>query len=106
MFTTHTICKTFLSVAGLYIEDSELKELYLIEIEKLLNSNGRSLKDCTFLSCPDSSNFDFYENKFIVEQFNYDTNELTKLHALLKLLTKEQLDVYNQIIEAMFSDHG
>ncbi|KAL5177658.1 hypothetical protein HKD37_08G023377 [Glycine soja] len=78
----------------LYIEDSELKELYLIEIEKLLNSNGRSLKDCTFLSCPDSSNFDFYENKFIVEQFNYDTNELTELYALLKLLTKEQLDFF------------
>ncbi|KAG5017275.1 hypothetical protein JHK85_023411 [Glycine max] len=78
----------------LNIPNSELKELYLIEIEKLLNSNGRSLKDCTFLSCPDSSNFDFYENKFIVEQFNYDTNELTKLHALLKLLTKEQLDFF------------
>ncbi|KAG4957148.1 hypothetical protein JHK82_042882 [Glycine max] len=30
---------------GLHVEDSELKELCLIEIEKLLNSNGRSLKD-------------------------------------------------------------
>ena len=66
MFTTHTICKTFLSVAGLHIDDSELKELCLIEIEKLLNSNGRAYKDYTSLPCPDSSNFDFYENKFIV----------------------------------------
>ena len=88
MFAPHTICKAFLFVVGLHIEDSELKELCLIEIEKLLNSNGISLKDYTSLPCPDSSNFDFYENKFIVEQLNYDTNELTKLNAtLLKLLT-------------------
>jgi len=45
MFATPIICKTFLFVAGLHVEDSELKELCLIEIEKLLNSNGRSLKD-------------------------------------------------------------
>ncbi|KAH1254212.1 hypothetical protein GmHk_04G010701 [Glycine max] len=42
--------------ASLHIEDSDLKELCLIEIEKLPNSNGRSLKDYTSLPCPDSSN--------------------------------------------------
>jgi len=93
MFAPHTICKAFLFVAGLHIEDSELKELCLIEIEKLLNSNGKSLKDYISLPCPNSSNFDFYENKFIVEQLN---NELTELLiTLLKLLTNEHLDVYN-----------
>uniref|UniRef100_A0A0R0IT09 ATP-dependent DNA helicase n=1 Tax=Glycine max TaxID=3847 RepID=A0A0R0IT09_SOYBN len=80
----------------LHIEDNELKELCLIEIEKLLNSNGRYLKDYISLTCPNSSNFDFYGKKFIVEQLNYDTNELTELHATL----------LNQIIEVMFSDHG
>ena len=90
MFATPIICKTFLFVAGLHVEDSELKELCLIEIEKLLNSNGISLKDYTSLPCPDSSNFDFYENKFIVEQLNYDTNKLIELHStLLKLLAEE-----------------
>ena len=90
MFATHTICKVFLFVAGLHIEDNELKELCLIEIEKLLNSNGRYLKDYISLTCPNSYNFDFYGKKFIVEQLNYDTNELTELHAtLLKLLTEE-----------------
>jgi len=60
MFATHTICKAFLFVVGLHIEDRELKELCLIEIEKLLNPNERSLKDYTSLPCLDNFNFNFY----------------------------------------------
>uniref|UniRef100_K7MGX0 Uncharacterized protein n=1 Tax=Glycine max TaxID=3847 RepID=K7MGX0_SOYBN len=41
-----------LNIPSLHIEDRELKELCLIEIEKLLNPNERSLKDYTSLPSP------------------------------------------------------
>ncbi|RZC16676.1 hypothetical protein D0Y65_009822, partial [Glycine soja] len=45
---------------------NDLKELCLIEIEKLPNSNGRSLKDYTSLPCPDSSNLISITKKIVL----------------------------------------
>jgi len=59
-------------LAGLLLTDEELQDLTLTEIEKYLQSNKRSLKE--FKSMPYPSNFipDFFGNRLIYEEKNYD----------------------------------
>lgn len=79
----------------------------LIEIEKLLQSNGRSLKDFDCLPYPESSDLHLFENRFIVDELNYDRDEMSaKCTNLLNLMTDEQKQVYNQILESVLSDCG
>jgi len=46
--------------------------LCLIEVEELLNSNGRALTDYSSLPQPDLSNSFKFHNRFIIGEMNYD----------------------------------
>lgn len=76
-------------------------------MEKLLNANGRSLKDFNYLIFPKFSKICSFQNKFIVDELNYDIIKLIELlNALLNRLTKEQLGVYEKIMRSIFSGKG
>ncbi|XP_072066881.1 uncharacterized protein [Arachis hypogaea] len=62
---------------GLNMTDDELKNLCLIEIEKILNSNARSLRDYQSMPYPEMSDVCLFQNNLIEEELAYDTNELT-----------------------------
>lgn len=68
-----------------------------------MNANGRSLKDFNYLIFPKFSKICSFQNKFIVDELNYDIIKLIELlNALLNRLTKEQLGVYEKNHEISF----
>ncbi|KAH1220758.1 hypothetical protein GmHk_12G034319 [Glycine max] len=68
-----------------------------LQMEKLLNANGKSLKDFSCLPFPNFLEMSLFQNKFIVDELNYDIIKLIELlNALLNRLTKEQLGVYEK----------
>ncbi|XP_057451809.1 uncharacterized protein LOC130743584 [Lotus japonicus] len=94
-------------ILDLRIEDDALMNLCLIEIEKLLHCNGRSLKEFPCMSYPRFSETLQFENKFVVDELNYSKQEMRDTHeALLKSLTAEQSKVYKQIMSSVLSDDG
>ncbi|XP_057432625.1 uncharacterized protein LOC130725408 [Lotus japonicus] len=96
-----------LRLPDLHIKDEDLKNLCLVELEKLLHLNGRSLKDYPCL--PYSQLFDDcqYVNKFIADELNYDKVAMANLsNSLLSSLTEEQHQIYNEIMKAVLSQSG
>jgi len=89
------------------LEENDLKDFCLIEIEKLLQSNNRSLKEFFTMSYPEMCTKIQYVNKFVVDELNYNTNELKQTcQNLLLSLTNEQHNVYQQTMEVVMTDNG
>lgn len=92
---------------GLQLEDDELKNLCLIELEKLLQSNGRSLRDYSSMPFPIVSDVLDYQNRLIVDELSYDRDDMARTHCtLLESLTPEQKNVYSEIMEAVSTGSG
>ncbi|RYQ94353.1 hypothetical protein Ahy_B08g089256 [Arachis hypogaea] len=82
--------------------DDELKNLFLIEIEKILNSNTKSLRDYQSVPYPEMS-----DNKLIEEELAYDTKELTHTNLYTEQkMTHEQRLVFDEILNAVITDSG
>ncbi|XP_057418285.1 uncharacterized protein LOC130712471 [Lotus japonicus] len=80
-----------LSMPDLRIESDELQNLCLVEIEKLLNNNGRFVTEFEDFEHPDNAEFSNYENKFIVDELNYDKAAQAKKHlSMLNSLNADQ----------------
>jgi hypothetical protein len=93
--------------ADLQISDSVLKNLCLIELEKLLSCNGKSLNDYKSLPYPIFEEMFAMENRFIADELNYDKDKLRELHeSLLGKLTEEQHSVYSTIMKSVLSQDG
>ncbi|XP_057730151.1 uncharacterized protein LOC130945457 [Arachis stenosperma] len=92
---------------GLNMTDDELKNLCLIEIEKILNSNARSLRDYQSMPYSEMSHVRLFQNKLIEEELAYDTNELTHTNLYTEQkMTHEQRLVFNEIFNAVVTDSG
>ncbi|XP_072077991.1 uncharacterized protein [Arachis hypogaea] len=92
---------------GLNMTDDELKNLCLIEIEKILNSNTRSLRDYQSMPYPEMSHVRLFQNKLIEEELAYDTNDLTHTNLYTEQkMTHEQRLVFDEILNAVITDSG
>ena len=60
------------------MEETELQKVCLLEIEKMLMSNGRSLKDYPCLPQLDISYSFPFENKFIIHELQYNKEDMAK----------------------------
>ncbi|XP_072073101.1 uncharacterized protein [Arachis hypogaea] len=96
----------------LVLTDVELKELTLIEIEKLLNFFNKSLKDYPPMPILDMSqvnsglNVDGM-NRLICDELRYDRRQLAIEHATyMRHLTDEQIVVYQKVMEAVQNGNG
>jgi hypothetical protein len=79
----------------------------LIEIEMLLQENGRSLTDFKSMPRTNATDMPTFTNKLIVDELNYNKDELEKTHAdMLLMLTDEQRCVHDKIMESVSSDYG
>jgi len=68
-----------------------LKNLCLIEIEMLLQENERPLTDFKSMPRPNEVDMPTFTNKLIVDELNYNKDELEKTNAnMLLILTDEQ----------------
>ncbi|XP_072076577.1 uncharacterized protein [Arachis hypogaea] len=87
--------------------DDELKNLRLIEIEKILNRNARSLRDYQSMPYPEMFDVRLFQNKLIEEELAYDTNELTHTNLYTEQkMTHEKRLVFNEILNAVIIDSG
>ena len=60
----------------LHIDDEKLKNLTLLEIEKLLHPNQKSLKDYPTMPYPEGANPAWcLENSLILSELNYNNDE-------------------------------
>jgi hypothetical protein len=63
----------------------------LIEIEMLLQENGRSFTDFKSMPRLNAADMPTFTNKLIVDELNYNKDELEKRHTdMLLMLTNEQ----------------
>ncbi|XP_057418929.1 uncharacterized protein LOC130713151 [Lotus japonicus] len=91
--------RRLLKMPDLQINDEDLMNLCLIEIEKVLRTNGRSLKEWPSLPYPSFCETFRFENQFVANELNYNKNEMNVQHQqLVCSLTSEQKGAYTQVI--------
>ncbi|XP_058729905.1 uncharacterized protein LOC131601957 [Vicia villosa] len=92
---------------GLQIMDDDLKNLCLIEFERLLSMNGKSLDNIESMPQPSNSEMQQFKNSLLAGELNYDKEEMVATHmSLMSTLTVEQRSVYDQIINSVMMDCG
>lgn len=67
--------------------------------------NGKSLRDFDSMSSPHLSSLNDFENRLLVDELNYDKEELASmLYSMLPQLTEEQKHVYDEIMNSVLSN--
>ncbi|XP_057422827.1 uncharacterized protein LOC130716812 [Lotus japonicus] len=91
----------------LNIDEEELKGLCLMEIEKVLMVNGRSLKDYSNMPQVDPNILNQYGNVLLFNELNFDIIEMKKLHLdFFNKMNSGQAKVYDEIISTVNKDNG
>ncbi|RYQ91532.1 hypothetical protein Ahy_B09g097448 [Arachis hypogaea] len=87
--------------------ESELQTFCLIEIEKLLQNNGKSLRDYAGMPCPDMQLVSQFSNSMLLWEMQYDIALLIQEHDsnLLKL-NEEQRVIYEKIVNCVCNKEG
>lgn len=99
--------KNILQYKDLELSDEQLKSYTLVEIEKLLQSNGKTLRDYPTLPFPNLIIIEEGKNRFIQDELCYDRINLARDHkTLLFSLNNEQRNIYQTIMDAVLRDEG
>ncbi|KAK9069335.1 hypothetical protein SSX86_011237 [Deinandra increscens subsp. villosa] len=92
---------------GSSINEDELKNLTLLEIEKILILNNSSLKIFDSMPYPQYDDLLLLENVLINEERSYDKDIMAKdFEDMFVKLTDEQKNIYNQIMTAVHNKEG
>ncbi|XP_058745935.1 uncharacterized protein LOC131618794 [Vicia villosa] len=90
----------------LVLTQEELQNLTLIEIEKLLQANRRTLKDFSPIPYLNAYVLEQLGNRLIYDERNYDTTSMnSKFENLFAALTDEQRGIYEKIMQAVESQN-
>ncbi|XP_058735847.1 uncharacterized protein LOC131623246 [Vicia villosa] len=91
----------------LLLTEAELQNLTLIEIEKLLQANRRSLTDFKPIPYPDGYVLQQLGNRLIYDERNYDASTMrSEFTNLFNALTDEQRGIYERIMESVQAQKG
>ncbi|KAH1035128.1 hypothetical protein GYH30_055207 [Glycine max] len=92
----------------LHIDDEQLKNLTLLEIEKLLHANQKSLRGYPTMPYPESANpASCLENSLILSELNYNNDEArSEFENHFLSMTDEQKQIYHKIMEVVNNDEG
>ncbi|RYR12985.1 uncharacterized protein LOC107636157 [Arachis ipaensis] len=90
------------------MSQDELQAFCLLEIEKLLQSNGKSLRNYAGMPVPNNSLVSQISNLMLLRELQYDTVSLTREHdENVSKLNEEQRVVYDKIIDCVSNKrHG
>ncbi|RYR42792.1 hypothetical protein Ahy_A08g039234 [Arachis hypogaea] len=84
------------------MSQDELQAFCLLEIEKLLQSNGKSLRNYAGIPIPNNSLVSQFSNLILLRELQYDTVSLTREHDVnIFNLNEEQRVVYDKIIDCV-----
>lgn len=82
---------------NLQIEIWKLEQLCLIEIEKLLVLNGKSLKDFDTMPFPHGEDMNEFGNILLFNELNHDVYQMQALHdELLPMLNHDQKKMHDE----------
>ncbi|CAH9068975.1 unnamed protein product [Cuscuta epithymum] len=91
----------------LILSDDQLKRFALEEVERLLQSRGKSLRDYPPMPTVDLDSILSSNDRLIFEELRYDQTAQTEEHSsLFKSLTDEQLQVYETIMQSVDGEVG
>ncbi|KAK2422598.1 hypothetical protein QL285_033122 [Trifolium repens] len=91
--------RQILDFRELVLTPDQIKSYALAEIEFLLQSNNRSLKDYPDMPRPDEGLVPDRGNRLIYDELNYDRQTLAEEHLrLMSTMTSEQRRVYDKIM--------
>jgi len=86
----------------LIISDEDLKQLCMVEIDKLLRLNGKTLDDFESMPKLSSTIVDAFDNVLLAKELGYDQDEMFMRHAeYFSRLNDGQLSAYNQIVDSV-----
>nr|GFA28012.1 ATP-dependent DNA helicase PIF1-like [Tanacetum cinerariifolium] len=92
---------------NLQLTDEQIRNYCLVEIETLLNRNGRSLADFLELPRPNSALLTNIDNRLIREASDFDTKKSKIEHDQLhSLLNREQRVIYEHVIQSVYNQSG
>jgi hypothetical protein len=83
-------------VADLELTDQQVENLTLLEIEKYLQANRRTLRKFTSIPYPDGYVLDQLGNRLIYDERNYDVESLKQEHAQLFATLTGYMFIYNR----------
>ncbi|XP_028753423.1 uncharacterized protein LOC114713014, partial [Neltuma alba] len=93
-------------LSGISITDDEKEEVALIEIERLLKRNGKSLSDFPSMPKPKTDTHIDMRNHLLLQELNYDRDSCrSESYKLRASLTDEQLNIFNEILNAIDSSN-
>ncbi|GLT28176.1 hypothetical protein SLA2020_031270 [Shorea laevis] len=89
------------------MSDEEIKNDALAEVERILQSNGRSLKDYPTMLVLIGVLLSNVFNKLVLDELSYDKASLIKQHEeYLSCFTTEQRNVYDRIMTVASNNKG
>ncbi|XP_057417333.1 uncharacterized protein LOC130711645 [Lotus japonicus] len=91
----------------LRLDDQTLKTLCLVELEKMLVNNGKTLKDFPGIPYPISDEVPQFENVMLFNELRFDIDDMSVKHNdhLMKL-NNGQRKVYDEVIDAVNKSDG
>ncbi|KAK9074699.1 hypothetical protein SSX86_003017 [Deinandra increscens subsp. villosa] len=92
---------------GSSVQEDQLKNLTLVEIEKILLRNNSTLHKFSSMPYPDKASALLVKNALISEERSYDRDALNdEFENLLVKLTEEQRSIFDEITSAVDADNG
>ncbi|XP_012841489.1 PREDICTED: uncharacterized protein LOC105961772 [Erythranthe guttata] len=89
------------------LSDDSLKNYALLDIEKIMQSNGKSLRNYDSMPLPIESLVDERENRLVLDELEYDVFAMRdELSKYLSTITIEQKKVYDTIMSAVTNKSG
>ncbi|CAH9125196.1 unnamed protein product, partial [Cuscuta epithymum] len=99
--------RLMLNHPDLTLTDVEVKNLALLEIQKMLRKCGRSLEEFETMPIPDNRFLSNNGNRLVYDELRYDRVKLVEEHKqLLGNLTAEQRAIYETVMNAIDSNNG
>lgn len=92
---------------GLILPDLQLQQYTLIEIERLLKENDKSLNDFKGMPKPNESVLREISNTVLRQELNYDTaKEASEHEKLFATMNEDQQKVYNAVVDSVDNQSG
>ncbi|XP_022014733.1 uncharacterized protein LOC110914235 [Helianthus annuus] len=94
-------------IAGLDLQQEELENICLSEIEKLLLTNGSTMRNFDDMPSVPDNYVSSSNNRLIMKELSYDRLALQREHdRYVKCLTAEQEKIYKIVMEAIEKGYG
>ena len=93
--------------AGLLLPDPQLQEYTLIEIERLLKENDKSLADFAGMPKPNPNVLKEISNTVLHQELSYDTEKEAAEHdKLFSTMNEDQKNIYSAVIDSVDKGNG